>query len=147
MSLPLLCRTCCIVFLCRRGSSGATVFREAASFSLFVPLCFLFPGVLLSHVSLSIWPAAREQWLMVEIRIETSLVGYRLSLFFLSLLVFLCLSVYFCAFLNSDTPSCSFFLFLCFFFTHIHAANSFLLKWLSLISTELRLIHPTLNSV
>lgn len=78
-------------------AQGPLVFGEAASFSLFVPLCFLFPGVLLSRASLSIWPAAREQWLMVEIRIETSLDGYRRSL---SLDLSLSSSFCFCLFIS-----------------------------------------------
>lgn len=67
-----------------------------------------------------------------------------LSLFSLSLSFCVCLFI-FVHFLTLTLPLAlsSYF---SGFFTHIHAANSFLLKWLSLISTELHLIHPTLNS-
>lgn len=92
-------------------------------------LCvFLFPGVLLSHVSLSIWPAAREQWLMVKIRIETSLVGYRLSLSLsFSLSFCLCLFI-FVFFLTLTLPHTLSFCLSLLFFTHVHLPISFLLE-------------------
>lgn len=69
----LLCfRTRCFVLRCRRGSSGAAVWGAGRLCAVCNPPCFLFPDVCLSHVLQSIWPAAREHRLMVEIRIETS---------------------------------------------------------------------------
>lgn len=66
-------RTRCFVLQWRRGSSGATVWGAARLRTVCNPPCFLFPDVCLSHVLQSIWPAARQHRLMVEIRIETYL--------------------------------------------------------------------------
>lgn len=69
---PLCFHARCFVLRCRRGSSGAAVWGAGRLRALCNPPCFLFPDVCLSHVLQSIWPAAREHRLMVEIRIETS---------------------------------------------------------------------------
>lgn len=76
-------------------------------------------------VSLLIWSAVREQWLMVEIRIETSLVGYKHSIFSL---IFVLLSVYFCVFQHSPTLSHFLSFFVLRYFSHPHPSIPFLLK-------------------
>lgn len=108
----LLClRTRCFVLRCRRGSSGAAVWGAGRLRAVCNPPCFPFPDVCLSHVLQSIWPAAREHRLMVEIRIETSPCLSRSSSSCFSHVFF-----YFCVFFFPPCKlSCS--VFLSWFFT------------------------------
>lgn len=98
-------RTCCFVLQCRRGSSGAAVWGAARLCTVCNPPCFLFPDVCLSHVLQSIWPAAREHRLMVEIRIETYLCLSRSP----SSCFFPCLLLFFLYFFSPSKLSCSVF--------------------------------------
>lgn len=107
----------------------------------FQPVCaFCVFCFQMSYVFLSIWPAAREQWLMVDIRIETSLLGDNILSQTLCLFFCLFIFVFFLTVTLPHTLSHSLF----FFYPH----DSFLKMYGPHIpQLHTRPIHPIVHSV